>query len=172
MALLVHRSQARRARGAARSPLPSPIIPIPTGVDPVIHKVVHLAKAATKASAVLYFEVDEASRRLVLRHAESPGPVIDRASVPQDVDPFAFVIERRQSFYITDYKTLLWDLPYYGRETKVGTLLALPVLSADTLRGVLVAEKVETQAFTGDEPGLLEGFADLLGQATPRPSPG
>lgn len=62
-------------------------------------------------------------------------------------------------------KPLLWDLPYYGRETKVGTLLALPVVSADTLRGVLVAKKVETQALTGDEPGLLEGFADLRGAA-------
>lgn len=127
-----------------------------------IGRIVALARHALDASAVLYFDVDEAQGRAVLRQADAEAPLVDGASVPLTADPFAFVVERRRSFYITDFKGLLWELPYYAPDTRVGTLLAVPVFTGDALRGVLVAEKTETQAFTAEEPSLLEGFAGVL----------
>ena len=50
--------------------------------------------------------------------------------VPLASDPFAFILERRQAFYATDFKRLLWSLPYYRGEVKVGSLLAAPVRTA------------------------------------------
>ena len=89
-------------------------------------------------------------------------------------DPFAFVLERGESFYATDFKRLLWSLPYYRGEVKVGSLLAVPVRTAGVVRGVLVADKLEVQAFTGDEPALLQAFAGLVAEAMassgPRPA--
>ena len=83
---------------------------------------------------------------------------------PLRSDPFAFVLDRGQSFYATDFKRLLWRLPYYRGEVKVGTLVAVPVRLADIVRGVLVADKLEIQAFTGEEPALIEMFAELVAE--------
>ena len=51
-----------------------------------------------------------------------------RRCVPLTADPFAFVLDRRQPFYATDFKRLLWSLPYFRDEVRIGSLLAMPVL--------------------------------------------
>lgn len=159
---LMYRDSRRRRPRATPVAVGGTLLAPTAGQVSRIGKIVALARTALDASAVLYFEVDETARQVFLRHAEPTTPVTVGASIALGADPFAFVAERRRSFYITDFKGLLWDLPYYTKETRVGTLLAVPVFVGGVLRGVLVAEKVETQAFTGAEPGLLEGFGGLL----------
>lgn len=131
-------------------------------------RIVRLARVALDASAVLYFDIDQKTRQVVLRDCDLENPSVAPSAgtaLPMAADPFGFVAERRQSFYITDFKPLLWSLPYYPRETRVGTLLAAPVMRGGAVHGVLVAEKTETQAFTGREPALLEGFAAVVADA-------
>ena len=81
------------------------------------------------------------------------------------------MLDRRVPFYVTDYPKLLDALPYYTKPTRVGTLLAVPVFPAEVdgradlaklpiVKGILVADRLEVQSFTGDEPQLLETLAE------------
>jgi len=130
--------------------------------------IVRVARAALGAHAVVYFEVDRARDVAYVRAADAPPALVRDALVSLRQDPLAFVLDRRSAFYATDFKRLLWALPYYAGEVKVGTLVAAPVLSADLVAGVLVADRLEIQAFTGNEPALLESFAAMVQDAIQR----
>jgi diguanylate cyclase (GGDEF)-like protein len=126
---------------------------------------VRVARMATSAHAVLYFEIDRGREVAYLRASSGPDSLVSDCVVPLTSDPFAFVLDRRQAFYATDYKRLLWSLPYYKGEAKLGSLLAEPVRVADQVTGVLVADQVEIQAFTGSQPELMEAFASMISKA-------
>ena len=133
-----------------------------------IGRLVGVAQAALRAHAVLYFDIDRGREKAFLRAARGPASLVTDSVVPTSGDPFAFVLERGAPFYATDFKRLLHHLPWYREETRVGTLLALPVRTADVVAGLLVAERLEVQALTGDEPALLESFAELAADAIRR----
>ncbi len=134
-------------------------------LDTALGRIVKVAGAALGAHAVLYLDVDRERELAHVRAVEGPESVVKDAIVALGADPFAFVIERRQAFYATDFKRLLWALPYYRGEVKVGSLLAVPVRVSDVVCGILVADRLEIQAFSGAEPALLESFAELAGDA-------
>jgi diguanylate cyclase (GGDEF)-like protein len=134
-------------------------------VDEDLGHLVSLARLATSAHAIFYFDIDRRRESAYLRAADGPDSIAHDSVVPLERDPFAFVLDRGQSFYATDFPRLLWNLPYYGREVRIGSLLAVPARRADVVCGVLVADKEETQAFTGNEPTLLAGFAEMAMRA-------
>lgn len=145
---------ARRARRVDRA----------AELDQALGRVVALARRSLGAHAVCYFDFDRVGEKAFLRGSDGPDTLIADAIAPLHSDPFAFVLDRGQSFYATDFKRLLWRLPYYRGEVKIGTLLAVPVRISDIVRGALVADKLEIQTFTGEEPALMEMFADLVAE--------
>jgi diguanylate cyclase (GGDEF)-like protein len=130
-----------------------------------LSRLISVAHAALGAHSVLYFDVDRQREQAYLRAAKGPAALVRDCVAPLGADPFAFVLDRGQSFYATDFKRLLWDLPWYREEAKVGSLLAVPVRTAEVIAGVLVADRLEIQSFTGSEPALLESFAALVADA-------
>jgi diguanylate cyclase (GGDEF)-like protein len=137
-------------------------------LDDALQKLVEVARAAARAHSVVYFDLDRERERAFARAAATPPGLLGERSAPLRADPFAFVVDRGQSFYATDFKKLLWSLPYYRGEVKVGTLLALPVRTAGVVCGVLVADRLEIQSLNGEEPALLESFAQLIGDTVTR----
>jgi diguanylate cyclase (GGDEF)-like protein len=137
-------------------------------LDDALQKLAEVARTAAGAHAVLYFDLDRDRDRAFVRAAAAPPGLLGDRSAPLRADPFAFVMDRGQSFYATDFKKLLWSLPYYRGEVKVGTLLALPVHTSGVVCGVLVADRLEVQSLTGREPALLESFAGLMGDTITR----
>jgi diguanylate cyclase (GGDEF)-like protein len=131
-------------------------------------KLMAVARESLGAHAVLYFEADRAREAAYLRAWAGPPSILPDCGLPLGSDPFAFVVDRGQSFYATDFKRLLWSLGYYRSEVKVGTLLAIPVKAGDNVIGVLVADRLEIQSFTGPEPDRLEEFAGLVSDAIQR----
>jgi diguanylate cyclase (GGDEF)-like protein len=131
-------------------------------------KLVVLARRAVNAHSVVHFDVDRGRDVAFVSAADGPPSLVGDCAVPLTSDPFAFVLERKQPFYATDFKRLLWSLPYYRTEVKIGSLLALPVRTGDVVTAVLVADRMEIQAFTAGEPEILEGFAALAGEALAR----
>ena len=103
------------------------------------------------AHAVLYFDVDHLREQAHLRAACGPAALVAECEVPLGADPFSFLVERGQPFYATDFKRLLWELPWYRGTVRVGSLVALPVRAGESLVGALVADKLEIQAFSGKE---------------------
>lgn len=146
--------EGRRARQVDRA----------AALDETLGRIVRLARTALRAHAVVYFDFDHERERAHARAADGPPTLQADASIPLRADPVAFVLDRGQPFYVTDYPKLLFNLPYYRQEEKIGTLLAVPVRQAGALRGALVAERLEIQSLGGDEAALLEAFADLVGE--------
>ena len=137
-------------------------------IDDALRALVTTARAALHAHTVAYFDLDRERGLAHLRAACGPDTLLPTCTLPLDQDPLAFVVERGQPFYATDFKRLLWGLPYYAREVRVGTLLVLPVRLGDTPGGVLLADRLEVQAFTGEEPELLESFAAMAASTLQR----
>ncbi len=133
-----------------------------------LSRLVGLAHVATGAHSVLHFEVDRTRDVAFLRAFSGPESLVADASVALSADPFAFVLDRGASFYATDFKKVLWSLPWYRGEVKVGSLLAVPVKTGGAVAGILVADRLEVQALTGVEPQILEGFAALAGDTLVR----
>jgi diguanylate cyclase (GGDEF)-like protein len=147
--------EGRRSRQADRA----------SELDAALDRIVRVARLALDAHAVLYFDVDRERESAFLRAADGPPAILPDSVVSTTSDPFAFVLERGQAFYATDFKRMLWSLPYYKGEVKVGTLLAVPVRTADVVTGVVVADRLEIQGFTGREPALLDAFAAMAADA-------
>ena len=134
-------------------------------LDQALQRVVDLAAAAVPAHAVAFFDLDRQQEQARLRVGSGPEALLADCSVPINTDPFSFLLQRDQPFYATDFARLLWSLPWYRGQVKVGSLLAVPVRLAGTTIGAVVADRLEIQAFTGSEPQLLAGFAELAGEA-------
>jgi diguanylate cyclase (GGDEF)-like protein len=130
-------------------------------LDEALSRLVRLARASLGAHAAMYFDVDHQQEAAYLRAADGPANLVRGTVVSRREDPFAFVLDRRAAFYATDFKRLLWSLPYYKGEVRIGSLLAVPVWTAEVVYGVLVADMLEIQALTGSAHDLLESFAAL-----------
>jgi diguanylate cyclase (GGDEF)-like protein len=130
-------------------------------LDEALSRLVRLARASLGAHAAMYFDVDYQQEAAYLRAADGPANLVRGTVVSRREDPFAFVLDRRAAFYATDFKRLLWSLPYYKGEVRIGSLLAVPVWTAEVVYGVLVADMLEIQALTGSAHDLLESFAAL-----------
>jgi diguanylate cyclase (GGDEF)-like protein len=124
-----------------------------------------VARASLSAHAVVYFAVDREREQAYLRAADGPAALDRDAVMPLGQDPFAFVLERGQPFYATDFPRLLHELPYYRGRVRVGSLMAVPVSTGEALAGVLLADRLEVQSLTGREPELLAAFGGLAGDA-------
>lgn len=122
-----------------------------------------LARAMNHAHAALFFDVDQARGGAYLRAHDGPQEIFGDAVLPLNTDPVGFVLDRRRTFYATDFRTLLWSLPYYKTPKRIGTLIAVPVLVRGTINGVLVVDHEESQALSDAEP-ILQQLAHLISQ--------
>lgn len=137
-------------------------------LDGVLTQLVGFTQLALRAHAVIHLEVDRARGVAFVRAASGPETLAREATFPLDADPLAFVLERRATFYATEYPRLLHGLPWYPGEVKVGSLLATPVKSGDVVLGVLVADRLEAQSLSGTETQLLESAAAFAADALSR----
>ena len=121
----------------------------------------HLARGLNGAHAAMFFDIDHARSGAFLRAHAGPEDIRADAVLPLDTDPVGFVLERRRPFYATDFRSLLWSLPYYKKEKRIGTLIAVPVLVRGTISGVLVVDHEESQALS-DADDSLKRLAELI----------
>lgn len=122
-----------------------------------------LARGMNNAHAALFFDIDHSRDGAFLRAHDGPEQIWGEAVLPLKGDPVGFVLDRRRAFYATDYRSLLWSLPYYKTQVRIGTLLAVPVVVRGTISGVLVVDHEESQALSTAEP-VLERLAHLIAQ--------
>ncbi len=134
-------------------------------LDEALGRILDVALEATAAHAALYFDLDRQREQAHLRVMRGPASLLPDCAVPLGDDPFSFLVERGQTFYATDFKRLLHQLPWYKGQVQIGTLVAVPVRVGDVIVGALFADKLETQAFTGREPRLLARIAELAAEA-------
>lgn len=122
-----------------------------------------LARGMNEAHAALFFDIDHARGGAFLRAKDGPDEIFNEAVLRLDTDPVGFVLERGRAFYATDFRSLLWSLPYYTSQIRIGTMLAVPVLVRGAISGVLVVDHEETQALANAEP-ILKRLAHLISQ--------
>jgi len=134
-------------------------------LDLALGRILEVAQEATVAHAALYFDLDRQREQAHLRVSRGAAALLPDCAVPLGDDPFSFLIQRGQAFYATDFKRLLHQLPWYRGTVQIGTVVAVPVRVGDVIVGALVVDKLETQAFTGREPRILSGIAELAAEA-------
>ena len=122
-----------------------------------------LARGINDAHAALFFDIDHSRSGAFLRAKDGPDDIWGEAVLPLDTDPVGFVLDRGRAFYATDFRSLLWSLPYYKTQMRIGTLLAVPVLVRGVISGILVVDHEESQALSGAEP-ILQRLARLIAQ--------
>jgi diguanylate cyclase (GGDEF)-like protein len=115
-----------------------------------------LAQLATQAHSALFFTIDPSTRTAFLRAALGPDSIRRDARLSAEQDPIAFVVDRGKVFYATEFRSLLWSLPYYQGEVRVGSLLAAPVFVRGAVLGALIVDHLETQAFADREAAVTE----------------
>ena len=120
-----------------------------------------LARGINEAHAALFFDVDRARGGAFLRAKDGPDEIWAEAILPLDIDPLGFVLDRGRAFYATDFRSLLWSLPYYKTPVRIGTLLAVPVLVRGVISGILIVDHEESQALSSAEP-VLQRLAHLI----------
>jgi diguanylate cyclase (GGDEF)-like protein len=122
-----------------------------------------LARGMNNAHAALFFDIDRARSGAFLRAMDGPEEIWDEAVLPLDTDPVGFVLDRGRAFYATDYRSLLWSLPYYKTAKRIGTLIAVPVRVRGVISGLLIVDHEESQALATAEP-ILQRLALLIAQ--------
>ncbi|MBP9945519.1 MAG: diguanylate cyclase [Vicinamibacteria bacterium] len=122
-----------------------------------------LARGMNNAHAALFFDIDQSRDGAFLRAYDGPPEIFDAAVLPLNDDPVRFVMDRGRAFYATEYRTLLWALPYYKTPVRIGTLLAVPVRVRGVISGVLVVDHEESQALATAEP-VLQRLSHLIAQ--------
>ncbi len=122
-----------------------------------------LARGINNAHAALFFDLDRARGGAFLRAKDGPEEIFDDAILALDADPVSFVLDRGKSFYATDFRSLLWSLPYYKTQKHIGTLIAVPVIVRGTISGILIVDHEESQALAQAEPVLLR-LSHLIAQ--------
>jgi diguanylate cyclase (GGDEF)-like protein len=116
-----------------------------------------------RAHAALFFDIDQSRGGAFLRAHNGPEEIFTDAVLPLNTDPVGFVLDRGRPFYATDFRTLLWSLPYYKTEVRIGTLLAMPVRVRGTISGILIVDHEESQALADGEK-VLQLLAHLISQ--------
>ena len=137
-------------------------------LDLALQRIVDVAHLAVGAHSVLYFDIDRQREQAHLRVARGPAALLSGCAAPLGADPFSFVVERGQPFYATDFKRLLWELPWYRGRSRWARSSSCRCAPATSSSGAIVADRLEIQAFTGNEPRLLDGFAGLAAEALQR----
>jgi diguanylate cyclase (GGDEF)-like protein len=122
-----------------------------------------LARGINKAHAALFFDIDHRRAGAFLRAVDGPPEIWEQAILPLDTDPVGFVLDRGRAFYATDFRSLLWSLPYYKTPKHIGTLLAVPVRVRGVIQGILIVDHEESQALAEAEP-VLQRLAHLISQ--------
>lgn len=122
-----------------------------------------LARGMNNAHAASFFDVDHTRGGAFLRASDGPEEIWEEAVLPLDADPVGFVLDRGRTFYATDFRSLLWSLPYYKTQKRIGTLIALPVLVRGVISGILIVDHEESQALADAEP-MLQRIALLISQ--------
>ena len=89
-------------------------------LDEALQRVVDVAHLAVGAHAVLYFDLDRQREQAHLRAAQGPAALLPGCAAPLGADPFSFLVQRGQPFYATDFKRLLWELPWYRGQVQGG----------------------------------------------------
>ncbi|MEO8501102.1 MAG: sensor domain-containing diguanylate cyclase, partial [Vicinamibacteria bacterium] len=122
-----------------------------------------LAREMNHAHAALFFDIDHSRNGAFLRAKDGPDEIFGEAVLPLNADPVGFVLDRGRAFYATDFRSLLWSLPYYKSQVRIGTLLAVPVRVRGAISGVLLVDHEESQALSEAE-GVLQLLAHLISQ--------
>ena len=136
-------------------------------LDLALGRVLDVALEATAAHAVLYFDLDRQRELAHLRVMRGPASLVPDCAVPLGSDPFSFLIERGQTFYATDFKRLLHELPWYRGRVEIGTLRRRPGARGRRDRG---RRSWPTSSRSRRSPGASRGCSPASPSSRPRRS--
>jgi two-component system cell cycle response regulator len=122
-----------------------------------IHEAVHYALDLMRRTLHLHTAVllwlNEASTHLRISELSTASDEVNDAPFPAGDGIIGAAVLQRARVSLTNLKPS-YKVPYYTGACPVRALTALPLLDGDTLRGLLVLDRVENTAFTAEEEDL------------------
>jgi two-component system, cell cycle response regulator len=124
-----------------------------------IHEAVHYALDLMRRTLHLHTAVllwlNEAGTHLRISELSTASDEVNDAPFPAGDGIIGAAVLQRQRVSLTNLKPS-YKVPYYVGACPVRALTALPLLDGDTLRGLLVLDRVENIAFTAEEEDLAQ----------------
>ncbi|GEM_PF-1288254 len=121
------------------------------------------ASVGSRTCAVFQLETLGSSLRMLACKSYSPH-VAAGAAVDVARGFLGWVVRERQGLLYPSFDKDFRALGYYGKQETVGSVLAVPVLVGDAVRGMMVADSERPGAFDEGAKLLLAGFGDEAGR--------
>ncbi|MCU0606922.1 MAG: GAF domain-containing protein, partial [Candidatus Edwardsbacteria bacterium] len=121
------------------------------------------ASVGSRTCAVFQLETLGSSLRMLACKSYSPH-VAAGAAIDVARGFLGWVVRERQGLLYPSFDKDFRALGYYEKQETVGSVLAVPVLVGDAVRGMLVADSERPGAFDESAKLLLAGFGDEAGR--------
>ncbi|MDI6739280.1 MAG: diguanylate cyclase [Candidatus Edwardsbacteria bacterium] len=124
-----------------------------------------LAQAALGSRTCAAFQLESMGTHLKMLAYKSYSPnVADGAVIGVARSFLGWVARERQGLLYPAYDKDFRALGYYEKAEPVGSVLAVPVLLENAVRGMIVADSEKERAFDENSKLLLSGFAEQAGR--------
>jgi diguanylate cyclase (GGDEF)-like protein len=124
-----------------------------------------LAQASLGSRTCAVFQLETLGSWLKMLACKSYSPNVAAGATIDVARGFlGWVVRERQGLLYPAYDKDFRALGYYEKQETIGSVLAVPVVIEDTVRGMIVADSDRPNAFDENGKLLLSGFADEAGR--------
>jgi two-component system, cell cycle response regulator len=127
-------------------------------IHEAVHYALELVRRTLKLHTAVLLWLNEAGTHLSISELSTASDDIHDAPFSAGDGVIGAAVLQRQRVSLTNLKPS-YKVPYYAGACPVRSLEALPLMEGDTLRGLLVMDRVENVPFTPEEQALAEQAA-------------
>ena len=119
-----------------------------------VHYALDLLRRSLDLNAAALLWLNDAGTHLRISELSTASDAINDAPFPAGDGVLGAVVAQRASVSLHGLKPT-FKVPYYAGACPIGALLAIPVLDADVLRGVLAIDRLESAPFSPHEEQVV-----------------
>jgi diguanylate cyclase (GGDEF)-like protein len=119
-----------------------------------VHYALDLLRRSLDLNAAVLLWLNDAGTHLRISELSTASDAISDAPFPAGDGVLGAVVAQRASVSLHGLKPS-FKVPYYAGVCPIGALLAIPVLDADVLRGVLAIDRLESSPFSPHEEQVV-----------------
>ncbi|MFC1855434.1 diguanylate cyclase [Thermodesulfobacteriota bacterium] len=121
-----------------------------------IYDILKKLKDIVHPHTVMYLEIDEFSEKFFIREVISESDHIRfTLEVSLDGGYLGWVYKNKNTLQINNLDTFVPDTFYYTKDEMIKSLIMVPAMKGDKLKGVLLADSREVQYFSNKEENLM-----------------
>ncbi len=133
--------------------------------DLFLSKILAIIKKTFAAQTAVFYLYKEETDTLNIKSVVSDiEHLVKRDEFPSEAKIFGTIFERNSPFYTNNAHEISGYLPFYENGNKVASLIAAPVIIEDLVRGVVVIDCIEKNAYSDEDLPLIESYAGIISE--------